>query len=115
MANWWDAAPLAQKAAPAAGANWWDAAPLAQAAAPAAAPKTAEPTVSMPDALARGAARGVSGNFYEELRGLVEAGGANPRDPASLYKLIGGAVKYWSGDKEAEKTYDATLKREEAL
>ena len=38
MANWWDAAPLAEPAQPAAqpaaGANWWDAAPLANEAAP---------------------------------------------------------------------------------
>jgi len=37
MANWWDAAPLAEPAQPAAqpaaGANWWDAAPLANEAA----------------------------------------------------------------------------------
>lgn len=114
MANWWDAAPLAGKAAPAASASWWEAAPLAQQASPAQAPQSAEPSVSMPEALARGTARGVSGNFYEELRGLVEAGGANPRDPASLYNLIGGAIKYWSGDKEAGQRYDETLKREEA-
>lgn len=115
MANWWEAAPLAQKETPAASANWWDAAPLAQAAKPAEAAKANEPSVSMTEALGRGAARGVSGNFYEELRGLVEAGGANPRDPASLYKLIGGAIKYWTGDGDAEQRYDQTLKREEAL
>jgi hypothetical protein len=34
MANWWDAAPLAEspKASPVAGANWWDAAPLGKEA-----------------------------------------------------------------------------------
>lgn len=40
MADWWEAAPLAEfpkAAAPAAGGNWWDAAPLANAPA---APKT---------------------------------------------------------------------------
>lgn len=116
MANWWDAAPLAQKAAPVAAANWWDAAPLAQQAAPAQAPQQpAEPSVSMPDAIGRGAAQGASLNFYDELRGLIEAGGADPRDPASLGKLIQGAYKYWTGDPEAVKRYEETVKRERDL
>lgn len=118
MANWWDAAPLAaQKAAPVAAANWWDAAPLAQEAAPAQAASSTQsaPSVSMPEALGRGVAQGATFNFYDELRGLVEASGANPRDPASLGKLLSGAFKYFSGDKEAEKTYDATKAREVAL
>lgn len=133
MAEWWEAAPLAQQAAPAqgpaAGANWWDAAPLAGASsvengrlntvkvtpAQGTQPQApAEPSVSMSDAMGRGAAQGLSLNFYDELRGLVEAGGANPRDPASLGKLLQGAYKYWSGDKEAEKRYDETAARERA-
>jgi hypothetical protein len=67
------------------------------------------------DAGARGVASGLTANFYDELRGLVEANGADPKDPASLYNLIGGAVKYWSGDKEAEKRYDAAATRERDL
>lgn len=122
MAEWWEAAPLAQKA-PAAGANWWEAAPLANSGASGVengrvntvTVNKPEPTVGMSDAVARGAARGVSGNFYEELRGLVEAGGADPRDPASLGKLLQGAFQYWTGNKEAERRYDTALKREEAL
>ena len=115
MANWWDAAPLAQQAAPAAGANWWEAAPLAQEAKPAEAPKAAESSVSMPEALGRGAAQGATFNFYDELRGLIEAGGANPRDPASLGKLVQGAFKYWTGDEEAVQRYDTAKSREAAL
>lgn len=128
MANWWDAAPLAaQKAAPAAAANWWEAAPLAQDAAPAdpqysvtqgdannptrITPKR-DREVGMAEAVGRGAAKGLSFNFNDELRGLVEAGGANPDEPASVYKLISGAVKYWTGNKDAEKTYDAATARE---
>jgi hypothetical protein len=64
------------------------------------------------DAGARGVANGVTANFYDELRGLVEANGADPKDPASLYNLIGGAVKYWTGDKEAAKRYEASANRE---
>lgn len=119
--------------APATG-NWWDSDPDADAASqeggrvntvtvrPAgqtplvAAPQTAEqPPVSMTEAGARGVAQGATFNFYDELRGLIEASGANPRDPASLGKLLQGAYKYWSGDKQAEKTYEATKAREDAL
>ena len=132
MANWWDSAPLAELAkTPAAAGNWWDAAPLAQGSgAEFANPvKTSQgeaaPTrVSMDmtkapdrgtlDATARGAANGLTANFYDELRGLVEASGASPKDPASIYNLIGGAVKYWTGQPEAVKAYDTAATRERA-
>ena len=132
MANWWDSAPLAEPAkTPAAAGNWWDAAPLAQSSgAEFANPvKTSQgeaaPTrVSMDmtkapdrgtlDATARGAANGLTANFYDELRGLVEASGASPKDPASIYNLIGGAVKYWTGQPEAQAAYDAATTRERA-
>ncbi len=131
MANWWDAAPLAEtKAAPAANANWWDAAPLAQEAKPADIPENitritvggaqppAQPAtggVGAVEAGARGVASGLTANFYDELRGLVEASGASSKDPASLYKLISGAVQYWSGDKEAEQRYETAATRERDL
>lgn len=130
MANWWDAAPLATKeATPAAAGNWWDAAPLAQESRPA---PTLEPGKdggpnrlvmdmgSKPDrgtldATARGVAQGFTANFGDEIRGLVEASGANPDDPASLSKLISGALKYWTGDADAKKRYDDAVKREREL
>ena len=134
MANWWDAAPLAEAqpaAQPAAGANWWDAAPLAnEASRPApeiipgqgGAPTRvvmdmggAKPDRGVIDAGARGVAQGLTANFGDEIRGLVEASGANPDDPASLYKLISGALQYWGGDAEAKKRYDETVKRERDL
>lgn len=131
MANWWDSAPLAEPAkTPAAAGNWWDAAPLAQGESAGFANPVqtsqgqAAPTrVSMDmtkadrgamDAAARGAAQGLSANFYDELRGLVEANGASPKDPASIYNLIGGAVKYWTGQPEAVKAYDEATTRERA-
>ena len=131
MANWWDSAPLAEPAkTPAAAGNWWDAAPLAQGESAGFANPVqtsqgqAAPTrVSMDmtkadrgtmDAAARGAAQGLTANFYDELRGLVEASGANPKDPASIYNLIGGAVKYWTGQPEAVKAYDTAATRERA-
>ncbi|MCS3692008.1 hypothetical protein ABIF07_001076 [Bradyrhizobium elkanii] len=67
------------------------------------------------DALARGVAQGFTANFGDEIRGLVEASGANPDDPASVYKLLSGALKYWSGDAEAKKRYDAAVAREREL
>ncbi len=133
MANWWDSAPLAEPAkTPAAAGNWWDAAPLAQGDANAgfqnpvqvtkgeAAPTrvsmdmTKAPDKGVVDAAARGAASGLTANFYDELRGLVEASGASPKDPASIYNLIGGAVKYWTGEPEAQKAYDTATTRERA-
>ncbi len=132
MANWWDAAPLASavtKAGPAAGANWWEAAPLVQEATSAptlepgkdGGPKrlvmdmSQKPDRGALDASARGAAHGLTANFGDEIRGLVEASGANPDDPASLAKLISGALKYWSGDTEAKKRYDEAVAREREL
>jgi hypothetical protein len=67
------------------------------------------------DASARGAAQGLTANFSDEIRGLVEASGANPDDPASVYKLLSGALKYWSGDQEAKKRYDTAVSRERDL
>lgn len=133
MANWWDSAPLAEPAkTPAAAGNWWDAAPLAsgEASTPATpgvqrvsidTGNIGKPATGPGDndrgainAAARGMAQGVSANFYDELRGLVEASGASPSDPASIYNLIGGAVKYWTGQPEAQKAYDAASTRERA-
>src|SRR5574343_1927 len=129
MANWWDAAPLATKAAtPAAAGNWWESAPLAQErSAPTIEPgkeggpkrlvmdMSEKPDRGTLDATARGAAQGFTANFGDELRGLVEASGANPDDPASLTKLISGALKYWTGDADAKKRYEDAVKRERDL
>lgn len=73
------------------------------------------PDQGVANATARGVANGVSANFYDELRGLVEASGASPKDPASIYNLVHGAINYWSGDKEAQQRYDATASRERQL
>src|SRR5688572_9178782 len=68
--------------------------------------KTVKPDRGVVDATARGVAQGFTANFGDEIRGLVEASGANPDDPASLTKLISGALKYWSGDAKAKESYD---------
>lgn len=133
-----------QQAAPApSNGNWWDADPVAdQQAEPQAQPQTATPSTSgrprividtnkigqteqqptgggndrgVLDATARGAAQGLTANFGDEIRGLVEASGANPDDPASVYKLISGALQYFGGDAEAKKRYDEATARERGL
>jgi hypothetical protein len=131
---------MPQQVAPAASAgNWWDADPVAdqQAQTPTATPSTSgrprvvidtnkigqseqQPTGGgqdrgVLDATARGAAQGLTANFGDEIRGLVEAGGANPDDPASVYKLISGALQYFGGDAEAKKRYDEATARERGL
>lgn len=70
------------------------------------------PDRGVAEAAGRGAAQGATAGFSDELRGLIEAGGANPDEPASVYNLIHGALRYWSGDEEAKKRYDETVKRE---
>lgn len=77
--------------------------------------KPEKPDRGVIDATARGAAQGLTANFGDEIRGLVEASGANPDDPASVYKLLNGALKYWSGDKDAKKSYDEAVAREREL
>lgn len=70
------------------------------------------PDNGVADAIGRGVASGATAGFGDELRGLIEAGGANPDDPASIYKLLHGALKYWGGDEDAKKRYDETVLRE---
>lgn len=109
--------------------NWWDAAPLANEAPlqetstqspgfegrPRVQISTAQNDRGVVDAAARGVAQGFTANFGDEIRGLVEASGANPDDPASLAKLISGALKYWSGDAGAKKRYDEATTREREI
>jgi hypothetical protein len=89
--------------------------PASDAPSRATADEAKKPDRGALDAAARGAAQGFTANFGDEIRGLVEASGANPDDPASLGKLIHGALKYWSGDAEAKKRYDEAVKRERDL
>jgi hypothetical protein len=112
MANWWDAAPLAEaapKAGPAAGANWWEAAPLAQEAtggaqtipgkdgAPARvimdmAPK--KPDRGVIDAGVRGVANGLTANFSDEIAGVRNAAPDWLPDvvgPLPVRSMVGGA------------------------
>jgi len=100
------------KSAPSPG-PWNDFQPKAPKAE--AAPADTRPDRGTLDATARGAAQGFTANFSDEMRGLVEAGGANPDDPASLSKLLTGALKYWTGDQDAKKRYDETVARERGL
>jgi hypothetical protein len=109
-----DATPVPVKT----GGEWWTSDPPAQA--PAAQPEKPvqfgpeRPAKGKAESFGRGAAQGATANFYDELRGLMEAGGLNPTDPASLSALIQGAYKYWTGDPEAAKRYQTAADRERA-
>jgi hypothetical protein len=73
-----------------------------------------EPDKGGMNALASGAAQGATAGFSDELRGLNEAGGAGPQDPASLGQTIKGAYRYFTGDKAAEQHYNQATTRERA-
>lgn len=76
-------------------------------------PKTRD--VGTPEAFGRGMASGVTANFYDELRGLHEAGGAHPDDPMSLGTVLKGAFGRMTGDQAAAQKYDEAVTRERAL
>lgn len=116
MANWWDAAPLAEAPkGPAAGANWWEAAPLVQEAVSA---KPAKPDAGMVDATVRGAASGLSSGFIDEMAGARNAASeripeiiATPVGPLPARVIAGGlrtlASKVTGYDPQAEADYQA--------
>lgn len=65
-------------------------------------------------AAGRGAYQGLTFNFGDELRALGEAGGVKPDEWNNPVAAARGAVRYWGGDKEAERVYDEAAKRERA-
>jgi len=113
-----NAAPVSQSAPTAAtrgavaGANFFD--QFDGAPQPQSAPQPETPKISVGESLASGAAQGATFNFYDELRGLMEAGGLNPKDPASLSSLFQGAYRYFSGDQTAANKFDQASSRERA-
>lgn len=143
MAEWWESAPLAESRAtdfsgqrkPQADDAWWQAAPLAQEATSTSGAKrvtidTGAIGKSQPagndrgslDAAARGAAQGITANFYDELKGIAAAGGSEEGPTFSdgtrregIDHLIMGLAKYWFGDKDAESKYNEVVGRERAL
>ncbi len=76
-------------------------------------PKTRD--VGTGEAFGRGVASGVTANFYDELRGLHEAGGAHPDEPMSLGTVLKGAFGRMTGDQTASQKYDEATARERAL
>jgi hypothetical protein len=78
-------------------------------------PKTSAPDKGGMNALASGVAQGATAGFSDELRGLNEAGGAKPNEPASLGQTLKGAYRYLSGAPGAEKSYDTAVARERAV
>lgn len=78
-------------------------------------PSTPTRDIGKSEAFGRGAASGVTANFYDELRGLHEAGGAHPDEPMSLTSVLKGALGKMTGDKEAAQRYDTAVERERTL
>jgi len=77
--------------------------------------ETAEPVGAM-EAAGRGVSQGVTFGFADELRGLTEAGGTGPNEPASLGGVLKGAYGMLTGDREAQAAYErATIARREEL
>jgi hypothetical protein len=77
--------------------------------------ETAEPVGAM-EAAGRGVSQGVTFGFADELRGLTEAGGTGPNEPASLGGVLKGAYGMLTGDPEAQRNYErATIARREEL
>jgi hypothetical protein len=126
MANWWDDAPLA-KTTSQPKSDWFKDAPLAPGASVeggrlnSVSVNKPAPSMSMPDALARGAAQGASFNFYDELKAAGAAGGAGEGEPGvggfkreGLDQVIMGLAKYWFGDKDAESKYNEVVGKERA-
>jgi len=74
--------------------------------------KAKTPETSTSEAFGRSMAEGATVGYYPRIRGLVEAGGAKPEEPASLGSLATGAYRYFTGDKEAETAYETAKKRE---
>lgn len=67
------------------------------------------------EAFERGIGRGFTFNFLDELEGIAEAGGHDPKNRDALSAAIGlikGAYLKATGDKDAEETYRATVSRE---
>ncbi|TXH17738.1 MAG: hypothetical protein E6R03_03345, partial [Hyphomicrobiaceae bacterium] len=78
------------------------------------------PSTSTGQALARGAAQGLTAGFYDEAVALSKAGGSNyesgkPFERMGLDHLIMGLAKYWFGDKDAQAKYDEAVKGERAF
>ena len=67
------------------------------------------------EAFGRGAASGLTANFYDELRGFTEANGIDENQAGHLHDTILGAIKYFSGNPEAAKRYEAAVTRERNL
>lgn len=83
---------------------------------PPAPPPAPEPNIGMGNSIGRGAAQGLTLGLNDEMRGLVEAGGTAPDQPASLGALVRGGFNLLTGsggDEYAAGT-DRTRKELEA-
>lgn len=70
------------------------------------------------DAAVRGAMSGVTGNFYDELKGVSAAGGGGTPEMGGqegIQHLVVGLAKYLAGNDEARQKYEEVVKRERDL
>ncbi|WP_445222261.1 hypothetical protein ACKWRH_21640 [Bradyrhizobium sp. Pa8] len=75
--------------------------------------ETSKPAPGMGESIARGAMQGATANFSDELFALSKAGGGGIDDPRmGIDHLIGGAVKYFTGNKDAKAAYDTEVAKE---
>lgn len=80
--------------------------------------KPAAPDLGVGHAVARGAARGVTANFLDEINAITEAGGGDPTfktGTMGIDHLVVGLAKYLAGNEEARKKYDEAVARERAI
>jgi len=79
--------------------------------------ESSKPTrnIGTAEAFGRGAASGVTANFYDELRGFTEANGIDENQAGRLHDTVLGAIKYFAGNPEAVKRYEAAVTRERGL
>lgn len=73
------------------------------------------PATGASEALGRGLAKGATFNWYDELRGLAEAGGAEQgHGPLGVSHVLMGAFKKLYGDEGAQQLYNTAVARERA-
>lgn len=70
------------------------------------------------DAAVRGAMKGITANFYDELKGMAAAGGGGTPEmdgQEGVHHIVMGLAKYLAGNDDARQKYDEVVKHERGL